>query len=86
MNIKNYFSKDWKFFWTRSLVWRILIKNPSAYLGLKLFILGRKLMRIGSKNCSWCGDSQNRNTGLFMSYSKKGLRCSNKDCMDKPYV
>ena len=86
MNIKNYFGKDWKFFWKTSWLYKNTIQSFCAYFGIRLFILSRKLMRIGAKNCSWCGDSQNINTGLFMSYSKKGLRCSNKDCMEKPYV
>ena len=110
--LKRYFGKDWKFFWTTSKLYNIIIASPFAKIGLLLFNLSkklisfgvsksndniiaigtfilfnsRKMMRIGGKNCSWCGAEQNRNTGLFMSYSRKGLRCSNKDCQDKPYV
>lgn len=91
MSIKNYYGKDWKFFWTTSTAWNLLIQKPCNYLGLKLInsnfkTIARKLLRIGRKHCSWCGASQNKNTGLFMACSRKGLRCSNKDCMDRPYV
>lgn len=91
MNIKNYYGKDWKFFWTTSKLWNIIVQKPCNHIGLKLIntcskTLARKLLRIGKNHCSWCGDSQNKNTGLFMAYSRKGLRCSNKNCMDKPYV
>lgn len=86
--IKRYFGKDWKFFWTTSKVWKIFICKPSTYFGLKLvkYNIGKKLLRIGRERCSWCGAKQTRESGLFMSASRKGLRCSNKDCMDKPYV
>ena len=86
--IKRYFGKDWKFFWTTCIVWEKIVKIPCDFLGLKLLVVSKKLLRIGSKSCSWCGDKQNRNTGLHMSASKKGLRCCrlNKDCDKQPYV
>jgi len=90
-----YFGKDYKYFWTTSTFWDYLVKRPFDYLALKLMSLSkyllkvsRKMLRIGGKSCSWCGDKQNRNTGLHMSASKKGFRCcrSGKDCDRKPYV
>lgn len=91
MNINRYFGKDWKFFWTTSKVWNIIIQKPCNFVGLKLIDTrfktpARKLLRIGRKHCSWCGATQTRDTGLFMSASRKGLRCTNKNCWNEKFV
>lgn len=87
--IKRYFGRDYKFFWTQSKIWKTLICKPSTYFGLKLlkYNIGKKLLRIGRERCSWCGAKQTRETGMFMSVSRKGLRCmSFKECDKKPYI
>ncbi len=86
--IKQYFGKDWKFFWTTNIVWDKLVQIPCDFLGLKLLKFSRKLLRIGAKSCSWCGDKQNKNTGMHMHASKKGFRCGNtpRRCCDREYV
>lgn len=82
-----YFGKDWKFFWKTSVAWRVLVRIPCTWLGYKLLTLGRKMIRVGYIRCSWCGEEQNRHTGLHMSASKKGMRCCNhNNCSSKPYV
>ena len=87
--LKRYFGRDWKFFWTQSKIWKLFICKPATYFGLKLvkYNIGKKLLRIGSERCSWCGAEQTRETGLFMSASKKGFRCMGlRDCHNKPYI
>ena len=85
---KQRFGRDWKFFWMQDSFIGKYIKILCDYFGFKLLLLSRKLMRIGGKRCSWCGEKQNKNTGLHMSASKKGLRCGNipVSCGDKPLV
>lgn len=86
--VKQRFGRNWKFFWMEDSWIGSVIKNTSDYLGFKLLLLSRKLMRIGGKRCSWCGEKQNRNTGMHMHASRKGMRCGNipVSCCDKPFV
>ena len=83
--IHQYFGKDWKFFWKTSKAWEAVIRKPSTWIGLNLLRLSRSLLRIGRDRCSWCGAKQNRNTGIHMSASRKGMRCDNTpvSCSDR---
>lgn len=82
------FGKDWKFFWMQDSYIGIFYRFACAKIGLKLLRLSRKMIRAGGKNCSWCGAKQTRETGLYMSASKKGFRCMkhHKTCENMPYV
>lgn len=86
--VKQRFGKDWKFFWMTDSYLGKFFKKICDYLGLKLLFLSRRLMRIGGKRCSWCGEEQNKHTGLHMSASRKGFRCGKLpvSCSDKPFV
>ena len=79
MKLSKYFSKEWKFYLTTNKIWDILIRIPCTYVGYKLMIFSRWLLKIGEKRCSYCGEEQNINTGLHMHVSKKGLRCGNSN-------
>lgn len=85
---KQRFGRDWKFFWMQDSYVGAAYKNICDYLGFKLLKISRKLMRIGYKRCSWCGEEQNMSTGMHMHASRKGMRCGNqsKSCCDKPLV
>ena len=73
--LKQYFGRDWRFFWTTNIVFKKLVRVPCTYLGLKLMKLSRWLLKIGRERCSWCGAKQDGNTGLHMHATKKGMRC-----------
>ena len=77
--IKTIFGKDWKFYITTSSPWRVLIRVPCTYFGYKLILFSRWLLKIGRERCSYCGERQDRNTGLHMNASIKGMRCGNRN-------
>ncbi len=83
--MKRYFNKDWKFYLTENNVWKILIRIPCTYVGYRLMLFSRLLLKIGKQRCSYCGEKQNINTGLHMHISRKGMRCgNNNECYKKP--
>jgi len=77
--IKVYFGKDWKFYLTTSRAWKIVIQIPFTYIGYKLMLFSRWMLKIGRERCSYCGEEQTIATGLHMHASKKGMRCGNSN-------
>ena len=94
--MKEYFGKDYKFYWRNETIignWYGVLLNR---LGIKLLNIGRTLLRKGGgsfrgnyySNCSWCGDVQTPMTGMHMSVSRKGSRCTREQprCDKQPLV
>jgi hypothetical protein len=57
-------------------------RDPIGKIGLKLFRLGRKILKWSLYRCSWCGSD----CGLSSCINSKGLRCSTlaRECTDEP--
>ena len=90
--MKNYFKQKlgegWRSFRSSNSGIGRRYMESCDYVGSKLLTVSRKLLRIGGKRCSWCGEHQTRETGMHMTASKKGLRCGNNklSCSDKPFI
>ena len=86
LRIRQLLGKDYKYFWSETTYIGSKYKILCDYIGYKLLKLSRDLLRIGGKRCSYCGEKQNRNTGLHMAFSRKGLRCGKLpvSCSSKP--
>ena len=51
-------------------------------LAIKMMNTSRKMLRVSCGRCSWCG----ADCGFSSSMSRKGLRCDNTTCQEKPRI